>query len=211
MTMGMRAQGAAGPSIGAFTRGTQNIAKGTAKTTVTRALPAVAAVRVLGPLTTFNWSMYALSAYLGYRPFYESIGPEKKLGIRYGGEGTVSVHHVMGMIPPRGMYTLPHFKKVRVPALGWGIAAVPAHESRFPSGGSTKSGAPGRSKPDHHQGNQKGGVRTPSNGGSVPSPERSDGNPPQFQRRKRVVRKDSRSPWCPTHKTRHWCRVTRRR
>ena len=221
MTMGMRAQGAAGPSIGAFTRGTQNIAKGTAKTTVTRALPALAAVRVLGPLTTFNWSMYALSAYVGYRPFYESIGPEKKLGIRYGGKGTVSVHHVMGMIPPRGMYTLPHFKKVRVPALGWGIAAVPAHESRLPfeSGSHPSVGSGSSFEPSSR--NQKG-VQTPSNGGRVPVGEAElalrgaqrysePTQSPSFKRRARVTRKHSRTPWCPTHKTRHWCRITRRR
>lgn len=211
MTMGMRAQGAAGPSIGAFTRGTQNIAKSTAKHTATTVLPGMAAIRVFGPVRTFNWSMAWLSAYLSHKPFVDAIGPERKLGIRYGGEGTVSVHHVMGMIPPRGFYTQSTFKKVKVPAFGWGIAAVPSHESRFPSGGVTKSDAPGKTKPDHHQGIQSGGVRTPSNGGSVPDPERSDGNPPQFQRRKRVTRKHSRTPWCPTHKTRHWCRVTRRR
>ena len=155
--------------------------------------------------------MYALSAYVGYRPFYESIGPEKKLGIRYGGKGTVSVHHVMGMIPPRGMYTLPHFKKVRVPALGWGIAAVPAHESRLPfeSGSHPSVGSGSSFEPSSR--NQNGGVRTPSNGGSVLDPERSDGHPSRLEKKERVSRKHSRTPWCPTHKTRHWCRITRRR
>lgn len=210
MTMGPRFQGAAGPSIGATSRATRNIGKGVAKSTITQAVPAIGAIRVLGPIRTFNWSMAWLSAYLSHRPFADAIGPERKLGIRYGGEGTVSVHTVMGAIPPRGFYTMGKFRRVKVPAFGWGIAAVPSHESRFPSSDTKGSSAPpGVARPS--QGNQKGGVRPPSNGGSVPDPERSDGNPPQFQRRKGPSRTHSRSPWCSTHKTRHWCRITRRR
>jgi hypothetical protein len=211
--MGPRFQGAAGPSIGATTRATQNIGKGVAKTTATRALPAVAAVRILGPVKSFNWSMYAFAAYHGYRPFYESIGPERKLGVRYGGEGTVSLAHVVGKIGPGRMYVLPYYKKIRVPAFGYGIAAVPSDESRWIS--SRSSGAPGQSPGNPEEPSpavkDSRGVRPPSNGGSVPSPGRRPGSSSRGEATSTIGTPKKITPWCPVHRRRHWCGITRSR
>lgn len=213
--MGPRFQGAAGPSIGAVTRGTQNIGKGVTRSTVQTALPGTVAVRVLGPVRTFNWSMYALSAYFGYRPFYESIGPERKLGIRYGGEGTVSLASVVGRLGPGRMYVLPYMSKIRVPAFGYGIASVPAQESRFiPRSSKAQvealaSTGPGRTTPT---GKDSRTVRPPSNGGSVRPPGRRPGSSsPGEATGAMAPPKKSHKPWCQTHRRRHWCRVTRSR
>ena len=207
MTMGPRFQGAAGPSIGAVSTGTRNIVKGTARGTVTHATPGIVAVRVLGPIRSFNMSMNWLAAWLAHRPFIDAIGPERKLGIRFGGEGTVSVHTVMSAVPPRGFYSMSKFKKLKVPAFGWGISAVPSNQPRFM--GKPMSGSTDRVRGPFPPGTIRG-VRPPSNGGSVPAGSRATPSSRSRGQGSRPAKKKI-TPWCPTHRRRHWCRVTRGR
>lgn len=161
-------------------------------------------------------NMHALSA------LYPIIGPDKKLGFRFGGTGGVMP---LGMIPFLRFYSVPSTRKLPIPTYGFGFTAVDANQPRvgfvdFPREKGVEGG-PSVSSSQHrgwHKRDRKQvtppSAQTKQDG--LSSAQRGFGggtDNPRPRRRGSQSRRTAISrtitPMCPVHKQRHWCNVTR--
>lgn len=217
--MGPRVHGAAGPSISVVGRGTRNIAETNTTVLGLGSAPALASAYPTHAYRLYRWSLPVLAHMTALEELWPAVGRDKKVGFRFGGKGVMPLGALAPW--PFNLYFMPHVKRFPVPTYGFGFTAVPAHESRAPrfpswSGSSSDRREKLDAEPPDQEGETngsrqtKGGGSAPPRGGSVPSP--SNGRPSPSSRRNGSRRNTLRiSPWCRSHRRRHWCPVTRRR
>jgi len=175
------------------------------------ALPAGIQARLL------NLGVKSYAAVVAMGDAYPALGPNYKLGIRYGGTGEVTT--LGRAIPITQMYgSLPG--KIPFPDFGFGLTAVPNTSSRWVYENN-------KSRPGEHRRRTScvaGPLQTDKSmsGASAfrksgPSSKSKSG---QYIRRRRMTKGDSgirrgartrTTPWCTVHKRRHFCRLTRKR
>lgn len=211
--MGPRVSGAAGPSISVVGSGTRNIAKTNFYTLAAASTPAAASVYPSHAYRAYRWGIVGLMHLHALDELWPAIGSKKKVGFRFGGKGVMPLGLLFPW--PTNRYLLPHVARFPVPTYGFGFTSVPVHESRWPSfpevGHSPDQGSRnGQLAETNSDRATEGRGSAPRSGGSVPAP--SNGRPSSPNRRNGTSRNTLRiSPWCRSHRRRHWCPVTRRR
>ena len=157
----------------------------------------------------------AYAAFVAMGDAYPALGSSHKFGVRYGGTGEVTT--LARAIPVTQMYgSVP--RHVPFPDFGFGLTAVPNTSSRWVYENN-------KSRPGEHirrTSRVAGPLQTSKSmlGASATTRKRVAERAPARRRSRRTSSKPpapgrgvmkSRRPYCRTHKTRHWCYITRKR
>ncbi len=171
-----------------------------------------------------NLGVKAYAAAVAMGDAYPALGPNYKFGIRFGGTGEVTT--LAKAIPFTQMYGIGP-KYTPWPDFGFGLTAVPNTSSRWVYENN-------KSRPGEHNGRTSRVAGPLQTGKSMPGASATNGEvmadlstgkrvaerTPARRRSRRTSSKPpapgrgvmkSRRPYCRTHKTRHWCYITRKR